>query len=66
MVEVAILLTTYNSAEYLVSLLDSIKGQSYKNWQIYIRDDVSEDNTIEIIDSFVSLDERIHFFFDDF
>ena len=31
MVEVAILLTTYNSAEYLVSLLDSIKGQSYKN-----------------------------------
>ena len=49
---IEILLATYNAEKYLSSQLDSIIGQSFKNWKIIIRDDNSEDSTVEIINNF--------------
>lgn len=54
MCKLAILLTTYQSETYLTELLDSIITQTYKNWTLYIRDDSSTDNTLNIIDKYVS------------
>lgn len=47
--KVGVLLATYNGEKYLKEQLDSIINQSYKNWVIYISDDHSTDNTINII-----------------
>lgn len=46
---VDILLATYNSELYIKELLDSIKSQTYKDWNLIIRDDDSTDSTMDII-----------------
>lgn len=46
---VAILLATFNGARYLPELLDSIESQTHRNIQVYIRDDVSTDSTMDIL-----------------
>lgn len=51
---IAILLSTYNSSIYLHNQLDSILNQTYKDFKIYITDDGSLDNTIEIINEYVN------------
>lgn len=47
--KVEILMATYNGEKYLKSLINSIVNQTYKNWNLLIRDDCSTDNTIKII-----------------
>jgi rhamnosyltransferase len=44
-----ILLATYNGEKYLDSQITSIVNQTYKEWTLYIRDDVSFDNTQGVI-----------------
>lgn len=44
-----ILLPTYNGAEYLPSLIDSILNQTYNDVRFIVRDDGSKDNTWEVI-----------------
>jgi glycosyltransferase involved in cell wall biosynthesis len=44
-----ILLASYNGQRYIGLQIDSILGQSNKDWQLLIRDDVSDDNTPQII-----------------
>ena len=46
---VEILMSTYNGEKYLSALLDSICCQTYGNWRMLIRDDISHDKTLEII-----------------
>lgn len=50
--KVAILLSTYNGEKYLSEQIKSIIGQSYKYWVLYIRDDGSNDKTLQIINDF--------------
>lgn len=50
---VAILLATYNGAEYLGEQLDSLLAQTYTDWTAYIHDDGSQDATLEVIDAYV-------------
>ncbi|MCX7769700.1 MAG: glycosyltransferase family 2 protein [Proteobacteria bacterium] len=51
---VDILLGTYNGEKYLPALLASLESQSYKDWNLIIRDDCSRDNTKNIIFDFKS------------
>ena len=46
---VAILMCTYNGAQYLAEQLDSIQNQDYKNWALYVNDDGSKDATLAIL-----------------
>jgi glycosyltransferase involved in cell wall biosynthesis len=45
---VSIIVITYNSANFVVETLNSVKDQSYKNIELIISDDCSTDNTVEI------------------
>nr|WP_319999848.1 glycosyltransferase family 2 protein [uncultured Draconibacterium sp.] len=47
-----ILLSTYNSERYLTELLDSLLEQSYKDWQLLVRDDGSSDKTLYSLEEF--------------
>lgn len=47
--KVAILMSTYNGEQYIESQIDSLINQTYSNIEIYIRDDGSKDNTVNII-----------------
>ena len=46
---IAILLATYNGEKYIHEQIESILSQTYSEWEIYIHDDGSKDNTCEII-----------------
>ena len=54
-------MATYNGERYLCDQIDSILAQSYKNWDLYIRDDGSNDGTCAIILEYVNKCKRIHF-----
>lgn len=45
---VSVPVVTYNSADYIIETLDSIKSQTYQNLELIISDDCSMDNTIEL------------------
>lgn len=59
--EISICMSTYNGEEYLSEQIDSIIGQTYTNWQLYVHDDGSSDNTREILNDYQKQDDRIHF-----
>lgn len=46
---VDILMATYNGERYIEEQLDSILGQTYKNWRLIVRDDCSNDRTFNIL-----------------
>lgn len=52
---IAVCLATYNGSKYLVDQLDSIINQSFEDWHLYIRDDGSNDNTLEILYNYYRL-----------
>lgn len=49
---VKIIMCTFNGEEYIDEQLESIKNQSFTNWSLYIYDDLSTDNTINLIKFF--------------
>lgn len=49
---ISILLTTYNSSRYILDTLKSINNQTFKNWELIVIDDCSNDNTVRIIKKF--------------
>lgn len=57
--KLAVLMPTYNCAEYLAESIDSILNQTYTDFDFYIYDDCSTDNTIQIILGYN--DERIFY-----
>ena len=51
---VDIALATYNGERYLPELLSSIEQQNYSNWHLFVGDDGSCDNTMEILNRFAA------------
>jgi rhamnosyltransferase len=64
MKKVAVLLSTYNGENYLECQLNSLLNQNYSDIDIYIRDDGSSDNTIQVIRQFEDKYENLHFMTD--
>lgn len=50
---IAILLATYNGEKYLREQIDSLLAQSCQDWHLYVHDDGSTDQTVEIVSSYV-------------
>ena len=46
--KVIICVSTYNGEKYIKNQIESLLKQDYKNTEIYVRDDGSKDNTLEI------------------
>lgn len=51
---VAICMATYNGSKYLKEQIESIIGQSYKEWILFVRDDGSRDDTVSILKRYCS------------
>lgn len=50
---VSIIALCYNHSQYLIEALDSIKNQSYLNFELLIVDDASTDQSVEMIESWI-------------
>jgi glycosyltransferase involved in cell wall biosynthesis len=58
---VSVLMPTYNQEKFVLRAIESLIGQSYKNWELLIINDGSPDNTQITISSYLT-DERIRYF----
>lgn len=56
---VSVVMPTYNAAKYIGEAIESILKQTYKNVELLIVDDDSNDGTVEIITEFIKKDDRI-------
>jgi len=52
MKKLAVLMPTYNAADYLNESIDSILKQTFVNFDLYVYDDCSTDNTAELISEY--------------
>jgi len=53
-----ILTTSYNCAEYIEKCINSIRTQTYTDFKCYITDDLSTDNTREVVKKVIDGDDR--------
>lgn len=58
---VSIITPTYNCAKFIARTLDSVQTQTYQNWEMIIVDDCSQDNTKEIVETYIKDDPRIQY-----
>ncbi|MCI1273895.1 MAG: glycosyltransferase [Clostridiaceae bacterium] len=50
---ISFVVTSYNYEKYILKTLESIKNQTYKNFEIIVVDDKSTDNSVDIIKQFI-------------
>lgn len=58
---VSIITPTYNCAKFIGRTIESVQAQTYKNWEMVIVDDRSNDNTKEIVEKYIKNDSRIKY-----
>lgn len=57
--KVSIIIPVYNCEKYIKKCIESIKAQTYKNWELILIDDGSKDNSFKICRQYSEKDERI-------
>jgi glycosyltransferase involved in cell wall biosynthesis len=62
MPKVTIGIPTYNSERFIEQAINSVLNQTYKDFELIICDDLSNDNTDEIINIYLEKDKRIRYF----
>lgn len=59
---VSIIIPMYNSEKFIVDTLESIKKQTYSNFEAIIIDDLSTDNSAKLVKSFCESDRRFQYY----
>jgi len=60
----SVLIAQYNNGRFLQDAINSVKAQTYANWEIILVDDASTDNSKELY-KFYEEDDRIKIFFNE-
>lgn len=59
---VSVVMSTYNRATtYLPGAIQSVIDQSYQNWELFVVDDCSPDETESVVKDFIKKDSRIKY-----
>lgn len=59
---VSIISPTYNCSKFIAETIESVQAQTYKNWEMIIVDDCSNDNTKKIVEEYMSSDPKIRYY----
>ncbi len=60
MVQVSVIMPTYNCGAYMEESIRSVQNQTMQNWELLVVDDCSTDNTSDVMELFSS-DDRIRY-----
>jgi len=60
----SVLIANYNNGKYLMDAVESVRKQTYTNWEIILVDDCSTDNSTELYGE-LEQDKRIHVYYND-
>lgn len=58
---VSIITPVYNSQAYLHDTIQCVLQQTYENWELLMVDDISSDQSVEIMAQYAKQDSRIHY-----
>lgn len=59
---VSIIMPAHNASATIVSAIESVMEQTYKQWELLIIDDCSSDETFSLVTAYVEKDKRIKLF----
>jgi glycosyltransferase involved in cell wall biosynthesis len=51
-IKVSIIIPTFNCSSYLKEAIESVRAQTYTDWEIIIVNNYSEDDTVEVVEEF--------------
>lgn len=51
-IKFSIVVPNYNNGDWIDKTIESVLNQTYNNWELYIIDDMSSDNSIEVINKY--------------
>jgi teichuronic acid biosynthesis glycosyltransferase TuaG len=57
---VSVITPVYNAAATLQRTIDSVKAQTYRDWELILVDDASADDSVRIAQEAITHDKRIH------
>lgn len=61
MTRVSIITPTYNHAEYLRTSIESLRQQTFEDWELVVVDDGSTDHTAQVVQAAAEEDRRIRY-----
>lgn len=56
---VSVITPAYNAARFIAETIESVRAQTFEHWEMIIVDDQSSDATVQIIQQYEQLDDRI-------
>jgi glycosyltransferase involved in cell wall biosynthesis len=59
---VSVITPNYNCAAYIGQTIESVRSQSFQDWELIIVDDGSTDNSVELIKKYIKQDSRIRLY----
>lgn len=59
---VSIIMPMYNAETKVLETIDSVKNQTYSNWELIIVDDCSKDSSYDLVNNICNKEPRIHLF----
>jgi glycosyltransferase involved in cell wall biosynthesis len=59
---VSVIMPSYNSLKFIFEAIESVRNQTYGNWELLITDDYSEDETYDKLINYAEKDKRIKLF----
>ncbi len=63
--KVTVIMSCHNAEKFLREALDSVQGQTLRDWELFLVDDASQDGTRPIIEEYARQDARIRpYYFD--
>lgn len=57
---VSVIMPAYNSEAFILEAIQSVQGQTYKDWELMVIDDASTDSTPAVVEEAIAKDNRIH------
>lgn len=57
---ISVVMPVYNAEKYIGQAIESVKKQTYHEWELIIVDDCSHDRSLEIAKAYEKIDSRIH------
>ena len=58
---VSIITPCYNGSKYIKETIESVLAQTYKDWEMFVIDDGSKDDSLEIMKKLAEKDSRVKY-----
>lgn len=59
---ISVIISTYNRSEKLKRAVESVINQTFDDWELWVVDDASTDDTPDVMRKFISRDKRINYY----